>query len=237
MDDFETKLAAAGELFEKLASEQGISINDFSDEEAADILTQIMEGGESSGSEMSEEPKVAHQYQDEPVYVQDETAAQLLYAQAFQEVTKQAAAANIDVTSVDPQELHNAVLQQASLMTDPTYQSKVAALNEKVAEADMLGRIMAHSYVDELAKLAAQAEESSEEEKKDEDEEKKEKKAAFVASLRGSSEAEKRASLVAARVQAHLVAQGIDPFTGEKLAGAEEIDAAAMSVLKEKGWV
>jgi len=269
--DFETKLAAAGEIFEKLASERGLTINDFSDDEAADILQQIMEGDTSS----AEEPKLA---EEEPVAApvapasapafsaEEQKVAQLLYAQAYQEVTKMAAAQNIDVTTVDPEELHDAVLKQAALMSDPTYQAKVAALQEKVAEADMLGRVMAHSYVDELAKIAAKtAGDAPPSEAKDEDKDKNEKKASLVAaaaSLRAKQagevppqfakdkdekkdedkdkekeEAEKKASFVAARVQAHLLAQGIDPTTGQKLASAEEIDAEALKILKEKGWI
>lgn len=260
-EDFDTKLAAAGEMFDKLASEQGLSISDFTDEEAADLLTTIMDTG-GKVANVDETPAAQAQVAAAtPAAATPKVASandQLLYAQAYQEVTKQAAAQNIDVTQVDPAELHNAVIKQAQLMSDPTHQAKVAALNEKVAEADMLGRVMAHSYVDELSKIAAA----------NGGDNKQEKKAAFVAALRAKSagelppqfaanaakkkdgegdeddkdkekkeEEEKKASLVLARVQGHLLSQGIDPSTGEKLAASAEIDAEAMRILKEKGWV
>jgi hypothetical protein len=278
MSDFEQKLASAGEMFEKLANEQGLSIEDFSDDEAADILTQIMDGGAGPAIEPKtasvETPAPAAPVAAPPAAapsIETKLASDpVLYAQAFQEVTKQAEAAGVDVKTVDPKELHEAVVKQASLMSDPAYQAKVAALNEKIAEADMLGRVMAHSYVDELAKIAAKT--AGEEQPKDEEKEKQEKKAAFVAALRAKQagemppafaahvkgkgegkddegkdkddekkkeEAEKKASLITARVQAHLLSQGIDPTTGEKLAAADqsEIDQAALAVLKAKGWV
>jgi hypothetical protein len=263
MEDFETKLAAAGEMFEKLAAEQGLDINDFSDDEAADILTQIMDGG-SAPEAPAAEPKVASAAAPVAQPAQ-QSQGELLYAQAFQEVTKQAAAEGIDVTQVAPEELHNAVLKQAHLMSDPAYQAKVAALNEKIAEADMLGRVMAHSYVNELAKIAESNAAPEGKGERDEDKDKKEKKASLVAALRSKQagevppafaskgkdedekekekkekeEAEKKASFVSARVHAHLLSQGIDPSTGQKLASAEqnEIDQAAIAILKEKGWV
>ena len=41
---FETKLAAAGDILEKLAAEQGLNVRDFTENEITDLLTTIMGG-------------------------------------------------------------------------------------------------------------------------------------------------------------------------------------------------
>lgn len=201
--EFETKLASAGALFEKVAKEHGLSVNDFTEQEAIDIVTTLM-GDEKVASVLSPggtagagtsvastapsttpssgaaaPPKVAGA--EEPKFT---------YGEVMSEVVKFAAANNVDLGKIPPAELDAWVVKMAAHMAQaqtPEFQQKQAALQEKYAEADAMGRVMAHAYVDELGKIAEKtaSEESQEEKEKREEKEKAEKKAAFVNALRG----------------------------------------------------
>lgn len=153
--DFETKLAAAGATLEKLASEKGLSLTDFTEQETVDLLSTIM--GEGGG----EPVKTAEAPAAEPTKTATEEP-KLTYGQVMAEVVKVAAANGYDMSKASPEELDDAVAKMAAVMSDPQYAVKQAAFVEKVAEADALGRVMAHSYVDELGKIAAHAYEGKE---------------------------------------------------------------------------
>lgn len=228
--DFETKLAAAGDVLEKLAAERGLTVNDFTEQEVGDLLTQIM--GEKTASDDDEtyyeEEKVASYYED----------PQLTYGEVMSEVVKVAAANGYDINQASPAELDEAVQKMAELLTSPGYFEKQAALNEKVAEADAMGRIMAHAYVDELSKLAA-AECADCCEKCGKDPcvcDKAEKKASLYAAVQGEeSDYTKAAS---ARAAEYLIENGINPATGEKFASDQEaVDAGATLILQHKGYL
>lgn len=121
-DDTDQEKTAAAELLVKLAEEQGVDLNDFSDEEVAEMISDLYGG---QGIE------------------------------------------------------HTAEAQQAEFEA----QQLELEAQEKVAEADYLGRIMAHSYVQELSNIEKAAAEAPpfppKKEKADEEEEKKEEKKAM----------------------------------------------------------
>lgn len=249
MNDFETKLAAAGETFEKLAAERGLSISDFNEQETFDILSTIMGEGEPEKT-ASAAPVAPAAAPAAPVAAPTKTASasqpQLTYGQVMAEVVKVASANGYDINKATPAELDDAVQKMAALLSDPGYMQKQAALQEKIAEADAMGRVMAHSYVDELSKIAAAkaAAEEPKDEKK-EDEEKAEKKAALARALQAKTAAATPApapsadiaKLAAFRAEEHLVLSGVNPATGEKFASQEEaVDAAAALILRQKGY-
>ena len=193
--------------------------------------------------------------------------ASLTYGQVMHEVAKVAAANGYDISQASPAELDDAVQKMAALLSNPEYLTKQAALQEKIAEADAMGRVMAHAYVNELAKIAAEAhegEESAEEEKKEEEEkaekEKAEKKASFYRSVKSAGEMpaalkehfekkdkkededeEKKAAFAKAaslRAAELLILNGINPETGSKFASDREaLDAGAALVLQSKGYI
>jgi hypothetical protein len=163
------------------------------------------------------------------------------------EVVKVASANGYDISQASPEELDQAVQKMAELLMTPGYFEKQAALQEKVAEADAMGRIMAHAYVDELSKLAAKEEECEECCKKcDKDPcvcDKAEKKAALLQDVaQGSTptteEPSDFAKAASARAAEYLIENGINPQTGEKFASDQEaIDAAAALILQHKGYL
>ncbi len=160
MEDFETKLAAAGEILEKLAAERGMSVGDFTDEETMDLLSTIMgDGGTGGGDAPVADPKTASETPSTPAAPAAPAASvpttKVAYTEALAEVMKIAQANNFDLNKVSAEELHKNVEQMQAIMSDPQYQEKQAAFKEKVAEADALGRVMAHAYVDELGKIAS----------------------------------------------------------------------------------
>ena len=117
-----------------------------------------------------------------------EASAELTYGQVMHEVAKVAAANGYDISQASPAELDDAVQKMATLLSNPEYLTKQAALQEKIAEADAMGRVMAHAYVDELGKLAAAEQEKSEEDEKEDEKEKAEKKASFYRSVKSAGE-------------------------------------------------
>lgn len=249
--DFETKLAAAGDILEKLAAEQGLNVRDFTENEITDLLTTIM--GDDTSKVASEEPQYAAQEQQ----YSEQPQGQLTYGQVMAEVVKVASANGYDIGQATPEQLDEAVQKMASVLSTPGYFEKQAALNEKVAEADAMGRIMAHAYVDELGKLAAAAEGSE-----------AEKRASFIGSVKAAADMpeqfkhqghekckecgkhpceckeekeEKKASFAKAasdRAAELLIYSGINPSTGEKFASEQEaLDAGAKLILQSKGYV
>lgn len=237
MTDFETKLAAAGDTLEKLAAERGLSLSDFTEQETVDLLSTIMGEG---GAPPAEGPKVAYAA-PAPAKVAS-AAPQLTYGQVMAEVVKVASANGYDITRASPAELDDAVQKMAALLSNPEFMAKQAAMQEKIAEADAMGRVMAHSYVDELGRLAKVAEdkkeEAKEEAKEEKDEEKEEKKASLVRALRGQADEGDFAKAASARASEMLIVNGINPATGTKFASEQEaVDAAATLLLQQKGYI
>lgn len=194
-------------------------------------------------------------------------SASLTYGEVMHEVAKVAAANGYDISQASPAELDDAVQKMAALLSNPEYLVKQAALQEKIAEADAMGRVMAHAYVDELGKLASSHEETEEEKKEREKKEEKkeeEKKASFYRSVKSAGEMpaalkehmkkkhegkededeeeeEKKASFAKAaslRAAELLILNGINPDTGYKFASQQEaLDAGAALVLQSKGYI
>jgi hypothetical protein len=145
--DLDASIAAAGEVLVKVAEEEGVDIDDLSEDEVADLLGDIMgtedggvEDGGDYGGDMSEE-KVS--------------SAEVTHADVAQELAKIANAEGIDVNDMSRDEYHGLYNELANSMASGGYYEKVADAQEKLAEADAIGRAMAHSFDDELSKLAA----------------------------------------------------------------------------------
>lgn len=150
--DIDPDVAAAGALLSKVAEEQGVDLDNFSDEEIGGMLQDIMGGEGDDGGEYADDTDDHHGY-EEP-----KTASAITVADVSAELAKTAAAEGIDLTELDRQQYHQAFNWQLEQMQDPSYFETKVAMQEKVAEADMLGRVMAHSFNDELEKIAGAAE-------------------------------------------------------------------------------
>lgn len=127
------KIAAAGAILEKTASDEGVDLNDFSDEEIGELVGEII----------SEQDKVASQT--------------ITVADVAVELAKVAAAEGIDLDSISRDDYTQAFDALAEQLTDPdVYAQKVAAEQEqlaKIAEAEEAGRVMARAFTDELGTL------------------------------------------------------------------------------------
>lgn len=117
---------------------------------------------------------------------------------------------------------------------------------EKLAEADFLGRLMAHAYVSELHNIEKQAQEgeSAEEEEKEEKEEAKEEKKPlppFMKKEEKEEEAEKKAAFEAMaveRARAMLKEAGypVEEEPTEQEVLKQAVDQRALELLKEAGY-
>lgn len=128
----------ATQILVKTAEEEGIDLNELSDDEIQELLSDIREEvsdrADESGGEGGEEPKTAG----------------LTTADVALELSKVAAANGIDLSQVSREEYAEAFDKLASEMSNPHYWET----QEKVAEADFAGRVMARAFNDELEKIA-----------------------------------------------------------------------------------
>jgi hypothetical protein len=255
----DTELNAAADLLQKVAEDAGIDLETLPEEKVAELLHEIMgtpvaaavEPAKTAGAE-----------------TETATPAELTAADVSLELTKRAAAENIDLVGCTPEEYKAAFDLVASEMSDPSYGTKVAEAEkvaQELAHMDEMGRVAARGFYDELNKLAEDDDKGGKGDddegkggkgkmappfgKKKDDDDKGEKKEASLrdrlvtlaktAGTQPQPTPAKVAFLQDAAVERAtqiLIASGIDPATGTKLASDEEIDAAARALLKEKGY-
>lgn len=118
----------------KIAAEEGVDVDDLSDEQVQELIEELVEE-QAERNEGGEEVKEAH----------------LTYADVAHELAKIAHVNGIDITEVSAEEYNAAFDKLASDMSDPSYWES----QQKVAEADFIGRVMAQSFYDESQKIAA----------------------------------------------------------------------------------
>lgn len=154
------ELAVAGELLVKFAEEEGIDLSKFSETELLGLVNTLR------GDGTTEDIDAEHLSNKEASHAMNENQINevLFDALVTQETAKVAAANELDITSLSVEDLAELRLAVAAeIAEDPdTYFAKSAAEEEfqaKIAESDYLGRLMAHSFADELGidveKLAA----------------------------------------------------------------------------------
>ena len=149
VDDNETALyEEAGELFVKLAEEEGVDINSLTEAEIGEALTELVHSGAVTAVKEASE---AGYYEE----------AGITYADVSHELAKVASEHGYDLSELSSEEYNTLFANMAETMSDPGYAEKVAAEQEKIAEADQIGRIMAHSFTDELEKLASVADKAT----------------------------------------------------------------------------
>lgn len=121
----------------KIAEEEGVDLDDLSDEQVQELIEELVEeqAERNERNEGGEEVKEAH----------------LTYADVAHELAKIAQVNGIDITQVSAEEYNAAFDKLASEMSDPSYWES----QQKIAEADYIGRVMAQSFYDESQKIAA----------------------------------------------------------------------------------
>ena len=122
-----TAEAALVEELEKVAAAEGIDLNEFSDEDIIEIITEAM-NTEDTEKTASEEPAAVA----EPVEAATEAAVEEVKEASTEEV------------------------KEASATPEATEEEQV-----KLAEADFLGRTMAHAFYDELTTIQHGGEEKT----------------------------------------------------------------------------
>ena len=158
--DLDVELAAAGELLQKIAEQEGIDLSQLSDEDVAELMADLLpktaadEGEhESAREESSENPKKKKKEEAK-------MASDVTFADVAVELNKVAANEGIDLDSLDRAQYHELFDIVAESMQDPEYmENKLAEdeANAKLAEADALGRYMARAFMDEQEKIAESA--------------------------------------------------------------------------------
>lgn len=147
--DEDQGLATAGEILVKLAEEEGIDLDQLSETELLGLVNTLRGEGTTNLNDAEHRKEASYTMNENQI-----TDAQF-DALVMQETMKVAAANELDITDLsveDLAELRHAVASE--IAEDPdAYFAKTAAAEEfqsKVAEADYLGRLMAHSFADEL---------------------------------------------------------------------------------------
>lgn len=162
--DLDVEMAAAGELLQKIAEQEGIDLSQLSDEDVAELMVDLLpktaadEGEHESAREESSEDRKEKKKKEEA-----KMASEITFADVAVELNKVAAAEGIDLDGLDRAQYHELFDIVAESMQDPEYfENKLAEdeANAKLAEADALGRYMAHAFMDELGedKVAYNAE-------------------------------------------------------------------------------
>ncbi len=151
VDDLDRELTTAGMILQKLASEAGVDLDSLPEGDVADLLT-MLHGGEASGT-VSEfnNPEPQPQPQIKEASNNMSNPNEPTVADVAVELAKVAAANGIDLDDVSRDEYHEAFESLAQQMSEPGYFEKKAEMEEKVAEADYIGRYMAHAFLDELS--------------------------------------------------------------------------------------
>lgn len=147
--DEEQKIAEATETLQKIAEEEGVDLNSLSQDQQNELLGQLLGDESGDGGDAGDGGEAAGADDG------SQKAAELTPYDVHQELAKVAEAEGVDLKEVDRDDYNAAFDKLAEDMRDPSYFEKRAEEQQKVAEADAVGRIMAHSFHEELNKIAA----------------------------------------------------------------------------------
>lgn len=258
--EMDTELNAAADLLQKVAADSGIDLETLPEEEVAGLLHEIM-GTKTAGAEpaktASAEPEATPAASAE--LTATDVALELTKRAAAEnfdlaECTPEQYKAAFDLVA---SEMSDPTYHQKVAEAEKTAQ--------ELAHMDEMGRVAARGFYDELNKLASDDKDKDDKgEKKDDegkgkmappfgkkdDDEGKDKEASLrdrlvsLAKTAGAQPAVQPSPAKVAflqdaaveRASQILLASGIDPTTGTKLASDEEIESAAHALLKEKGY-
>lgn len=278
-DARDVDLVAAGETLAKIAAEENIDLNSLDDATVEGLLKEVITaqaggGGEATTETPAAEPeKTAAATPAAPAPAAAPAATKTAsqepdLADVSVELLKIASAEGVDLSKISKDEYTKAFDKLAGAMASGEYFKKQAEAEEmqaKLAEMDVLGRGMAHSFMDEVQKIAAKdkpAETKTAEEKTAESKklaEMPEKLRAAIEKKMGKGgegkdehedkhedkkekeHEEKKASLEAAATamaRRELILNGINPDGGEKFASDEDATKAlAIEMLRAGGYI
>ena len=164
-DGIDPRYAAAGDVLVKIAEDEGVDLDDYSDEQIGGMLSEIVDddGGEGDYDDGYDGGDGGGDYEEGGYEGGDEVkeSGMVTHAVVARELSKIASAEGVDLSDLDQNEYNEVYNDLANAMVEPGYFQKQAAAHEKLAEADAIGRAMAHSFDDELHKLAEEKEAAS----------------------------------------------------------------------------
>jgi hypothetical protein len=140
--DLDARLEAASHMLKQAADEEGVDLNQFSEEELGDMIGNLADDDGGQGDEGYE----------------GKTASDITVADVSLELHKRAAAEDFDLTQLHPQEYSELFDKVAAELTDPYVAEENQKLAAQAANMDELGRIAARGFVDEINKIAADEE-------------------------------------------------------------------------------
>lgn len=168
--DLDAELAVAAEVLEKVAAEQGVDLNTLSRDQIAELLVELMPSKVAEEHEEKETPAEEKAEEKAKAEKKEEKAEEkkagiapaglpetVTFADVAVELGKYAAANGIDLSKVSREAYHEAFDKMAAAMTSPEFEAEKKAeaeMQAKLAEADVIGRQMARSFMDEQAKIA-----------------------------------------------------------------------------------
>lgn len=145
-EDLDIDLANASHVLQKIAEQEGIELDDLSDEDVASLLSELLP---------PEKTASAHQEPQKEQTMSDETQIpnEITNADVAVELGKIAQAEGIDLNELSREDYHQLFAELAENMSDPSYFEQKVAAEEKIADAREIGRAMAEGFVEKLAEL------------------------------------------------------------------------------------
>lgn len=146
------RIEIATHLLKQAADEQNVDLDDFSEEDLSNMITEMVsedgdQGGEDDGDYEGQG--------DGGEGGEGKTAGDITVADVALELTKRASAQGVDLSDLDP-DVYSEIFDKVAMeMTSPEFVEEQQKLAEQIETMDQLGRIAARGFVDEINKLAA----------------------------------------------------------------------------------
>lgn len=153
VEDLDIDLANASHVLQKIAEQEGIDIDTLSDEDVANLLTELL-----PPEKIASHPQEHQKEETMSTTIPNE----ITNADVAVELGKIAQAEGIDLNEISREEYHAAFEDLAYRMSDPSYFEEKVASEQRLAEGREFGAAMAEGFVAKLAELEEETEETKE---------------------------------------------------------------------------
>lgn len=144
VEDLDIDLANASHVLQKIAEQEGIDIDTLSDEDVANLLTELL-----PPEKIASHPQEHQKEETMSTTIPNE----ITNADVAVELGKIAQAEGIDLNEISREEYHAAFEDLAQRMSDPSYFEEKVASEQRLAEGREFGAAMAEGFVAKLAEL------------------------------------------------------------------------------------
>lgn len=149
VEDLDIDLANASHVLQKIAEQEGIDIDILSDEDVANLLTELL-----PPEKIASHPQEPQKEETMSTTIPNE----ITNADVAVELGKIAQAEGIDLNEISREEYHAAFEDLARRMSDPSYFEEKVASEQRIAEGREFGAAMAEGFVAKLAELEQEPE-------------------------------------------------------------------------------